>query len=62
MKRLFVEACAGGDMRGLLSLLSEDVVFYSDGGGKAITARNPVHGPDRVTRLMLGLARKRWPG
>jgi len=62
MTRLFVEACASGDMRGLLALLSEDVVFYSDGGGKVVTARNPVYGADRVARLMLGLARKRWPG
>jgi RNA polymerase sigma-70 factor (ECF subfamily) len=62
MTRLFVEACAGGDMSGLLSLLSEDVIFYSDGGGKVVTARNPVYGPDRVARLMLGLARKRLPG
>lgn len=49
-------------MQGLLSLLSEDAIFYSDGGGKVVTARNPVYGPDRVARLMLGLARKRWPG
>ena len=59
MTRLFVEACAGGDMQGLLSLLSEDVVLYSDGGGKAVTARIPVYGSDRVARLLLGLARKR---
>jgi hypothetical protein len=59
MTRLFVEACASGDLRGLLS---EDVVFYSDGGGKVVTARNPVYGPDRIARLMLGLAHKRWPG
>lgn len=61
MTRLFVEACASGDMRGLLSLLSEDVVLYSDGGGKVVTARNPVYGPDRVARLLLGLARKMTP-
>lgn len=35
MTGLFVEACASGDMRGLLSLLSEDVVFYSDGGARS---------------------------
>jgi AhpD family alkylhydroperoxidase len=59
MTRLFVEACAGGDIQGLLSLLSEDVVLYSDGGGTAVTARNPVYRSDRVARLLLGLARKR---
>jgi RNA polymerase sigma-70 factor (ECF subfamily) len=59
MIRLFVETCATGDMRGLLSLLSEDVIFYSDGGGKAVTARDPVSPVDRVARLLLGLASKR---
>jgi len=38
MTRLFVEACASGDMRGLLSLLSEDVgekgCATTDQGGK----------------------------
>lgn len=62
MTRLFVEVCASGDMQSLLSLLSEDVVLYSDGGDRVVTARNPVHGPDRVARLLLGLARKRPPG
>ena len=27
-----------------------------------VTARKPAYGADRVARLMLGLARKRWPG
>ena len=58
MTKLFVKACADGDMRGLLSLLSEDAVFYSDGGGRAVAARNPIYGADRIARLMLGLASK----
>lgn len=62
MTKLFVEACAGGDMQGLLSLLSEDVVFYADGGGRVVTARNPVYGADKVARLLLGLGRKLPPG
>jgi RNA polymerase sigma-70 factor (ECF subfamily) len=61
MTKLFVEACANGDMRGLISLLSEDAIFYSDGGGKVVAARNPIHGSDRVARLMLGVVRKMPP-
>jgi RNA polymerase sigma-70 factor (ECF subfamily) len=35
-------------------------VFTSEGGGRVAAARLPVFGADRVSRLLLGLARK-WP-
>jgi RNA polymerase sigma-70 factor (ECF subfamily) len=44
----FLEACFGGDMEGLLALLSEDVTLWSDGGGKTRSALNPIHGADKV--------------
>lgn len=55
----FVEACSSGDLSGLLSLLVEEVVLYADGGGEVRAARNPILGPDRVARYLLGLLRKR---
>jgi hypothetical protein len=58
MTRPFVEACASEDMRGLLSLLSEDVVLYSDGGGKAVTAarrRTPVMTVEKLQSFVLDL-------
>lgn len=55
----FVEACASGELSGLLSLLEEDVVLYADGGGEVSAARNPIFGADRVARYLLGLLRKR---
>jgi RNA polymerase sigma-70 factor (ECF subfamily) len=61
MKR-FLEACAAGDMGGLLAVLSDDVTLWSDGGGKTRAARNPVHGAANVARFLLGTLRKAPPG
>jgi RNA polymerase sigma-70 factor (ECF subfamily) len=58
----FLRAVRGGDVDGLLRLLAEDVVSYSDGGGKVSAARRPVIGADRVARFWLGLAAKAPPG
>ena len=54
----FLRACMDGDMDGLLDLFANDIVTYSDSGGKAPAARNPIYGADRVARLLLGLLRK----
>jgi RNA polymerase sigma-70 factor (ECF subfamily) len=54
----FLEACFSGDMDGLLSLLSQDVILYSDGGGKTRAALNPIHGPEKVSRFLLGILSK----
>lgn len=53
----FVEACTSGDLEGLLSLLSEDVTLWSDGGGRVRAALNPIHGADRVARFLVGILR-----
>ncbi|WAS94386.1 RNA polymerase sigma-70 factor [Nannocystis punicea] len=54
----FLGAIAQGDLDGLQRLLADDVVAWSDGGGRARAARNPVFGPDRVARFMIGTAKK----
>ena len=54
----FLDTLATGDAEALLSLLAPDVTFTSDGGGKAYAARKPIHGGDRVVRLLFGLRRK----
>ncbi len=41
-------------MQGLLDLLTDDIVFVADSGGKAKTSRQPVHGKDKVARGLLG--------
>lgn len=58
----FFQASRSGDLGALTSLLANEVVFVSDGGGKRPAAINPVHGNDRVTRLLVGIARKAPPG
>ncbi len=58
----FLEACTSGDMEGLISLLSEDVTLWSDGGGKVAAAPYPIHGPERVARFLLGVLRTVPPG
>ena len=51
----FFDAFGDGDMDGLVELLAADAAVYSDGGGKAPSATQPIFGRDRVARLMLGL-------
>jgi RNA polymerase sigma-70 factor (ECF subfamily) len=46
----FHRAAAGGDMQGLLAMLSRDVVMHTDGGGKASALMQPIYGPDKVAR------------
>ena len=48
----FVAACANGDLDKLADLLAEDVVAYSDGGGKVIAALRPLVGRERVLRFL----------
>jgi RNA polymerase sigma-70 factor (ECF subfamily) len=57
----FVAACASADLEALLKVLSPDVVAIGDGGGVARAPRRPVHGPDKVSRLMLGITAKASP-
>jgi RNA polymerase sigma-70 factor (ECF subfamily) len=54
----FLKACASGDPSRVAGLLSEQVVAYSDGGGKVRAALNPIDGRDRVSRFLAGLAKK----
>ena len=55
--RAFARAVAEGDVGGLVAVLDEDVVWTSDGGGRATAARRPLHGADRVARAWMALRR-----
>jgi ketosteroid isomerase-like protein len=57
LARRFFEAAAGGDMDVLLGMLAPDVVVHGDGGGKAQAIGAPLHGRERVARLLAGLFR-----
>ncbi|WP_441250437.1 RNA polymerase sigma factor SigJ [Kitasatospora sp. McL0602] len=55
----FAAAVAGGDLEVLLRLLAPDVTLWADGGGKATAAGpRPVHGRDKVARLLAGGANR----
>lgn len=51
----FLAAVRAGDLAALTTALDPDVVLTSDGGGAVSAARRPVHGPDHVARLILGI-------
>lgn len=54
----FVEAVASGDLSRLYTLLADDVVAHSDGGGVKIAALKPIYGVDKVARFFDGIIRK----
>jgi RNA polymerase sigma-70 factor (ECF subfamily) len=51
----FFDAVSQGDLDGLVSLLAADVVVYGDGGGLAPSWPGPIHGRERVSRLLIGI-------
>lgn len=51
-------AIAAADPQALIDCMSDDVVFYSDGGRKVLAALNPLYGARNVSRFLLGLAAK----
>lgn len=58
LRDAFLTAISNDDTVALQQLLTQDVLFVSDGGGKVPSATVPVTGRGRVTELLLGLKRK----
>ncbi len=54
----FSQAMLAGNLDGLMNLLHDDITIYSDGGGKTRAAINPIHGKDRASRFLAGIAQK----
>lgn len=54
-------AMAIGDMEAVVALLHPDVTFTGDSNRKAPTAARVIHGPDKVSRFVSGLARRYGP-
>ena len=57
-----VTALMSGDAAALMELLSPDVVHLGDGGANRHAGRRPVVGPQRVSRLLVNLAKRMEPG
>lgn len=56
--RAFVAAAQSGDLERLQSLLTDDIVSYSDGGGVVSAARRPIVGRVNVERFLVGALEK----
>lgn len=54
----FFAATRQGNFGALRSILAENVVLYTDGGGKVPSAYRPILGRDKVSRFFAGLQRK----
>lgn len=54
-------ALAEGDMNAVVRLLHPDVTFTGDSNRRAPTAARVIHGPDKVARFLLGLAKRYGP-
>jgi RNA polymerase sigma-70 factor (ECF subfamily) len=48
----FLQALRTGDLRELMEVIAPDVVLVADGGGLAPAAAAPVHGAERVVKLI----------
>ncbi|MGE6758757.1 sigma-70 family RNA polymerase sigma factor [Corallococcus interemptor] len=57
MASAFHAAIRSGDTQGIQALLAQDVILYSDGGGKAKAALNPIYGREKLVRFFEGLRR-----
>lgn len=56
----FLAAARGGDLERLKAIFREDVVVYTDGGGKISAARKPIFGSERAARLYTHVIPKRF--
>ena len=55
----FFDACRSGDIEAIETLLTPDVVYFSDGGGKVPAATKPILGRRRIAKLLAVVHRKR---
>jgi RNA polymerase sigma-70 factor (TIGR02957 family) len=57
----FLVAVRTGHVQELMEVMAPDVVLIADGGGVVPAARVPIHGADRVARLVASASRMRTP-
>jgi RNA polymerase sigma-70 factor (ECF subfamily) len=59
----FIKATASGDLHELTQMLTDDVMMWADGGGKARgAALHPLRGREAVSKFMLGSVKLLPPG
>lgn len=52
----FLATCSTGDIEGLLEIVAEDVVVWTDGGGKVKAALRPIYGASKSARFLVAIA------
>jgi RNA polymerase sigma-70 factor (ECF subfamily) len=58
MVERYVTAILEEDEQKLIDAVTEDVILYSDGGGKVAANINPIYGADKMARFVKGVLRK----
>ena len=58
MVERYVTAILEGDEQKLIDAVTEDVILFSDGGGKIAANINPIYGADKMVRFLKGVLRK----
>lgn len=58
LAKKFIKASATGNFEEFLDLLTEDVVLVTDGGGKVLSALNPIVTRQRVSAFLNGVSAK----
>jgi RNA polymerase sigma-70 factor (ECF subfamily) len=57
LAKQFIMASSTGNIDQLIHLLAEDVVLYSDGGGRVKAAIHPIISRDRVVQFLVGMVK-----
>ncbi|NHW36564.1 RNA polymerase sigma-70 factor [Paenibacillus aceris] len=57
----FISAISSGNIQSLVDMLTEDVIFIADGGGKVSAAINPIYNRERVLSILNALSSSRFP-
>ncbi|GGI16283.1 RNA polymerase sigma factor SigJ [Gottfriedia solisilvae] len=58
LAKRFIEAVGTGNLEVLISLLTDDIVLISDGGGKVKAALRPLSNKNHVIAFLTGVAKK----
>jgi RNA polymerase sigma-70 factor (ECF subfamily) len=58
----YAAAILENDEQKLIEAVTDDVIFFSDSGGKVPAALNPIYGVAKLVRFINGLTRKLGPG
>ncbi|MGE7904658.1 RNA polymerase sigma-70 factor [Peribacillus sp. NPDC094092] len=58
LAKKFIKASTTGNFEEFLDILTEDVVLVTDGGGKVLSALNPIVNKQRVSSFLKGISAK----